>query len=185
MRRAATQMPALVPHLVLLLQCATSSLAGHSLPPETAAAAAVYSNLSAFEIGASGIHGRGMLAKHPLKKGAYTGIHWFDYKQPRPGLVRPSPGPDGYALAFFPPGCNFPAAARAEMESEELLGCFPRLVNHHCEPTGRLVRQKLPRGWRPRPDPAALAVPPTATNLRAYSIMALRDLAAGDDSRGR
>ena len=138
-------MPAhLVLHLVLLLQCATSSLAGHSLPPETAAAAAVYSNLSAFEIGASGIHGRGMLAKHPLKKGAYTGIHWFDYKL----VVEHVLG--HHKVAFFPPGCNFPAAARAEMGSEELLGCFPRLVNHHCEPTGRLVRQKLPRGWRPR-----------------------------------
>ena len=64
LRRAATQMPALVPHLVLLLQCATSSLAGHSLPPETAAAAAVYSNLSAFEIGASAIDGTGAREEH-------------------------------------------------------------------------------------------------------------------------
>jgi len=155
-------------------------------------------DLSLFKIGRSKVHGNGLLAARAIKRGELAGLQWYEYQPPR----RVIPTTD-LMMAFYPEECMFlPGEAPGKpsvvptqhLPPADMVGCFPRAVNHECYSSCELHIQEAPSKVCPRdhqPDtdaerncvPEAIASMPRKVGSKLYAVYlrALRDLKEGDE----
>ena len=129
-----------------------------------------FSDLNLFSVHGSGIEGRGLFTKRPLKAGTRAGLHWIETAVSVGQSRRRTPN-------FYPAECQFQQQLRPAMSSRELLACFARATNHACDPNFVLDVESMPAS---RP-PAGLRLVPRRVNatLTAFYFKATRDLPTG------
>ena len=163
-------------------------------------------DLSRFVIGPSKVHGNGLMAAVPIKKGETAGLHWFEYETDTARCEQCLQR----GLAFYPPQCmvlpgeessiregkNGSSSPTQHLPADDMLGCFPRAVNHECEGSCELhVVDSATLRCSDRigayyainqtdciPDLVARTVPrKPGSKIRSVYLRAKRDLAVGDE----
>eukprot|EP00658_Telonema_sp_P-2_P067957 TRINITY_DN56897_c0_g1_i1.p1 TRINITY_DN56897_c0_g1~~TRINITY_DN56897_c0_g1_i1.p1 ORF type:complete len:237 (-),score=51.60 TRINITY_DN56897_c0_g1_i1:4-714(-) len=153
-----------------------------------------------FKIGPSTIHGNGVMTTVRLNKGDTAGIHWFEYQTDRndrnmalwPWHCTTLPG----ERELIAQGFNGSAAPTQHLPEEEMLGCFPRAVNHFCHGSTEIHYENAPELLCSQRDGAYLALNSTpcipdvlskqlprrqGSKIRAVYLRAVRDLEPGDE----
>jgi len=159
-------------------------------------------DVSRLSIGPSNIHGLGLKAAKPIKKGELVGLQWYHYTPPHPVAKKTH-----QSMSFYPSECNLVSCKhlatcdRSERQTvtlppEALMGCFPRFVNNECVGSTELFYKEVPienvcddsssRGDVKDNEcvPKEIAVDlkrKSGTKLYGAYLKAKKDLAVGDE----
>lgn len=84
--------------------------------------------------------------------------------------------PDDHEGVYYPLGCNsfLSNPPPASLDSKLMLPCWPRFVNHSCNPTTKLVKAPVENGF-------VLPGIPWKDVLFSYQVVSLRDMEADEE----
>jgi len=96
------------------------------------------------------------------------GANWHSYVKAKRSISQ----------VYYPLSCNAMFLSRKELEateSRDIVACAARLLNHHCEPTCKMVSEDM------GPDFAIPGMPWTKGRVQAMYLHALRPLKEGTE----